>query len=441
MLFDFNKYIEQQNLCRKGDRILVAVSGGIDSVVMLDLFLKSGFQLAVAHCNFQLRGKASDEDAFFVEKVGKKHALSVYVKKFKTKEYAATNKLSIQEAARDLRYEWFDKIVEQEKFDYVAIAQHLNDQVETFFINLLRGSGVKGLRGMPVQRNKIIRPLMFTDKTRIENYAKENKLFYREDESNKNDTYLRNKIRLKVLPELDKLAQNATEKIVKSMQNLNEAEIILSQLLDEKFDAIFYKKDGYITALKSDIEKLQPSELWIYYLLKGFNFNRDVTNSLSLAIIEKQSGKSFYSASHEALINRDELIIRPLQESIQRTYQIHDKQTMIAEPINLKIMTIKYSAGFEIDPSPDVAQLDKDKLHYPLLLRKWEQGDRFSPLGMKGSKLISDFLIDSKISNFEKDGIWLLVSSGEIVWVVGFRISDRFKITPETKKILTLKLC
>jgi tRNA(Ile)-lysidine synthase len=441
VLKDFYKYIEGQTLCSKKDKILIAVSGGIDSMVMLDLFILSKYNIAIAHCNFQLRGKAADEDEFFVKKVGQKLGLKVFTKKFETQKYADLNKLSIQEAARDLRYGWFDELIEEEGFNYVALAQHLNDQAETFFINLMRGSGLTGLRGMPVKRGKIIRPMMFANKSKIEDYAKKHKLSSREDASNKKDTYLRNKIRLKLIPELEKISENAFEKTIESMHFLNEAEIILSQLIDEKFDVVFKQKDGYLCGIKHEIERLHPLDAWIYYFLKRFNFNRDVIKSLAVAIQEKQSGKHFYSATHEALISRGELLIRPLQKGAQEEYLINEDQVSMSEPLAIEIKTLRKDADFKIESFSHIAQLDKGKLHFPLTLRRWQQNDRFIPLGMKGSKLVSDFFIDSKISNFGKDDVWLLVSANEIAWVVGFRISDRFKVTPNTEQVLSIKCC
>ena len=239
MLVEFQKYIEKHRLCNKNAKILVAVSGGVDSVVMLDLFIKSDYKVAVAHGNFQLRGEESNQDQKFVENLCNNQGIKVFSKRFETKKCAIDKKLSIQEAARDLRYAWFNELIQEEGFDYVAVAQHMNDQVETFFINLLRGSGLSGLRGMPVKRDKVIRPLMFAKRFQIEEYEKIRSLSYREDSSNKEDTYLRNKIRIRLLPESEKLCDNALDTIIESTHFLNEAEVLLDQSVDEKFAAIF----------------------------------------------------------------------------------------------------------------------------------------------------------------------------------------------------------
>jgi tRNA(Ile)-lysidine synthase len=435
----FQQYIEQHKLCTKRHRLLLAVSGGVDSIVMLDLFKKSGYHFALVHCNFKLRAEESDGDEQFVRGLGKKYDVPVFTKRFDTKHYAQKNKLSIQMAARDLRYAWFEQLMDEEGFEYTATAQHADDQVETFFINLLRGSGLTGLRGMPYKRDRIIRPLLFAKREEIITYVNENGLLFREDSSNKEDTYLRNKIRLKLLPELTKIDENVTGAILASMDYLNEADIVLQHAINQKSNAIFKEDDGYVRVSKDDIAKLQPVEVWTYYLLREFGFNRDTTNNIADAIFETQSGKTYCSETHEAVIDRQEVLIRPIEKKTEEIYFIKDDHERITKPLSLKFENIPNSVAFKIRTDVRVAQLDKDKLNFPLVLRRWQQGDRFNPIGMKGSKLLSDYFIDQKISRFGKEVVWLLLSGNDIVWVIGHRISDSFKITPETKNILLIE--
>ena len=440
VIADFHQYISHHNLCGKNDRILLAVSGGIDSVVMLDLFYQAKYKIAIAHCNFQLRANESDEDERFVKKLGEKYDVEVFIKRFETNTYARSNNLSIQIAARNLRYAWFEELRKEISFDFVAVAHNSDDEVETFFINLSRGSGLTGLKGIPLKRESIIRPVLFANREKIVAYAKKNKLFIREDSSNKEDKYLRNKIRLNLIPELEKLSPKFSYSVIDSINHLNEADILLKQLLEEKFKALRKQKDGIISISLPELEKLQPFRIWLYYLLRLYNFNRDTTDNLAESITGKQTGKIFFSATHKALINRKELKIKTIGENKEKVYLINIDKKSITKPINLSIDSFRVTEGFQLKKDIRFAQLDKDKLKFPLKIRNWKKGDKFKPFGMKGSKLLSDYFIDSKIDLFEKEDIWLLLSGEKIVWVIGYRISDDYKLTNKTIHVLSIKL-
>jgi len=319
------------------------------------------------------------------------------------------------------------------------LAQHADDQVETFFINLLRGAGLTGLRGMPIKRDRIIRPLLFAKKEELVAYVKKYGLLFREDSSNKVDTYLRNKIRHLLLPELAKIDTNVTGAILESMDHLNEADIILQLAINEKGNAVFREDDGYSRISKNDVEKLQPAEVWMYYLLRKFGFKRDTTNNITDAIFVAQSGKTYFSATHEAVIDREDILIRPIKKVSKETYIINEDQVGITEPLKLRFKYVTRNPSFRIRADEQFAQLDRDKLNFPLSIRKWQQGDRFTPMGMKGSKLLSDYFIDQKISRFGKNDVWLLLSGNDIVWVIGYRISDSFKISSATKNMLLIE--
>ncbi len=440
MITRFQKYIAAQNLCNKNDRILVTVSGGADSVVMLDLFYKAGYSIAIAHCNFRLRGNESDQDEQFVRDLGKKYSTEVFVKSFDTKHYAAANNISIQVAARDLRYAWFEDLRQKKNFDYIAVAHHADDQAETFFINLFRGSGLAGLKGMPVKRDQIIRPLLFAGRDEIENYARENKLAYRDDSSNKENKYLRNKIRHKLVPVLRDIMENYPETLLESMSNLREANMLFQLLLQEKFEGIAKRKGDTLTIPLRMFRKLQPPDVWSYYLLNPFGFNKEITDKLAEAVNKGQSGKMFYSSTHGVLVDRDDLMIKPLQQQDETEYVIDLKQNEITSPVHMTFQTVLVDKNFQIDTGVSVAQLDKDKLIFPLRIRRWRKGDRIKPLGMSGTKLLSDYFIDNKMNLFAKQDIWLLLSGDDIVWIAGHRISDDFKITPETKLAYIIRL-
>lgn len=438
MIVEFQQYIEQHKLCNTNNGVLLAVSGGIDSIVMLDLFVRTNYKTAIAHCNFQLRGVESEDDEKFVRDLGEKMGLTVFSKKFETRNYAAKYKLSIQVAARELRYVWFEELSKKEGFDYIAVAHHSDDQVETFFINLLRGSGLVGLKGMPLKRDRIIRPLLFAKREYIETYARVRNLSFREDSSNKEDTYLRNKIRLNLITELEKIDKKAPDAIIRSTKHLSDADVLLQQLLDEKFKSVFRIEKGIYYMSMDTIKDMQPLEIWMYYLLRNFNFNRDITDNICEAIIEKQSGKTFYSITHIAIIDRNSILIESIKDPDTKVYCIKAEQETITKPISLKLQTSPNNEVFKMIKKPNVAYLDKEKLRFPLKLRKWKKGDRFQPIGMKGSKLLSDYFIDNKFNLIEKQNIWLLVSGEDIVWIIGHRISEKYKITKQTVSVLSV---
>ncbi len=440
MITRFQEYIAKQNLCNKSDRILLTVSGGADSVVILDLFHKTGYSIAIAHCNFHLRGAESDEDELFARELGRKYDVDVFVKHFNTKEYAASKKISVQVAARDLRYDWFENLRQEKKFDFIAVAHHADDQIETFFINLLRGSGLAGLKGMPVKRDRIIRPLLFAGREDVEAYAKEQNLSFRDDSSNNEDKYLRNKIRHKLTPVLHNLTDSYPGTVIDSLNNLSEADLLLQLLLQEKFNGMVKQNEDVFSLSITEFRKLQPLEVWSYYLLRTFGFNRSTTNKIADTVTHGQSGKIFYSETHQLLMDRDELLVKPLQKNDEAEYRIDDEQQEVTEPIPLIFQTLTIDGDFSIDTALSTAQLDKDKLVFPLTIRKWRSGDRINPLGMSGSKLLSDYFIDKKMSLFTKNDIWLLLSGKDIVWIIGYGISDYYKITPKTKHIFTVRM-
>ncbi|MCL2414109.1 MAG: tRNA lysidine(34) synthetase TilS [Bacteroidales bacterium] len=378
-------------LVEPSDRVLVAVSGGLDSIVLLDLLKKHSLNdLAIVHCNFQLRGKDSNEDEKFVKNLAKSYGLPIFHKRFDTKAEQKKSKESVQMTARNLRYTYFSDVLEKENYDYVAVAHHADDQIETFFINLLRGSGVKGLRGMLPKREQIIRPLLKFSRQNLENYAEKNNLEYREDITNSDDYYLRNNIRHNLIPCLETFDKSAKANILQSMENLQSLE----------------------TQSLQDLETLQKC---------GFSARQ--IRSIQKA---EHSGKQFASKTHRAITHNEQLIIEPLARTCSPCQQM-----------TINIVDIK---DFVLNTNPEVAQLDLDKLRFPLTLRHWEKGDFFIPFGQRGKQKLSDFFINQKLSRFDKERIWLLCSGNDIAWIIGHRIDNRFKISHTTKRILVVDL-
>ncbi len=376
-------------MVKPSERILIAVSGGLDSVVLLDLFNKYNMNdLAIVHCNFQLRGKDSDDDEKFVKQLAKFYGLPIFCKRFDTKSEQKTSKQSTQMAARNLRYAYFSELLKKENFDYVAVAHHADDQIETFFINLLRGSGVKGLRGMLPKREQIIRPLLRFTRQDLKNYALENNLQHREDASNSEDYYLRNNIRHHLIPCLETLDKSAKKSILQTIENLQDLE---NQSLQ-------------------NLETLQNC---------GFSATqiRNIKKS-----IDGQSGKLFVSKTHRAATHNGELIIEEGTKC--------EMSKLSATLINIK--------DFILNKDPNIAQLDFDKVQFPLTLRRWKPGDFFVPFGQYGKQKLSDFFVNQKLSRFEKERIWLLCSGEDIVWIVGYRIDNRYKVSARTKQVLLI---
>jgi tRNA(Ile)-lysidine synthase len=441
MLKTFQQNITDQHLCSRGEKILVAVSGGPDSVVLLDLFDKSGFEISIAHCNFKLRGKESDEDETLVKELAGKYQKAFFVKDFETEKYADEHGLSIQEAARELRYNWFERLADQHGFDRIALGHHRDDAEETFFINLIRGSGLTGLKSIPAKRGRFIRPLLFASRQSVETYAEEHGLKCRQDSSNASDKYLRNRIRHHLIPLLGEIDGRAKEGLAKSLSNLEEDYLILQELINEKRKKMIIRNGEYLTISINDLLTLQPVQTWSYYLLFPFGFNRDTTDSIARSSEEKESGKIFISVSHELLVDREHLFIRDREaKPSSETMLIHLHDEQIDHPVGMEFKVVdNEDSGFGVSGNTTV-WFDLDKLHFPLKLRSWKTGDSIRPFGMEGSKLVSDILTDEKVNLFDKEKVMVLESGGVIIWILGIRRSDHFKVGENTRKVYRLRL-
>lgn len=443
MLKEFKTFISDQNLFKTNDKILLAVSGGIDSVVMSELFHRAGYAFGIAHCNFGLRGMESDADETFVEKLAGKYKVPFYAKRFLTTKDAKEKGISIQMAARELRYQWFEEIRVKEKYHSIATAHHLDDQVETFFINLLRSTGIAGFHGILPRQGNLVRPLLFTYRESIEGFARKYKLIFREDSSNLKTKYLRNKIRHEVIPIFRELNPAFPNILTETILRMRETEIIFRNVIEEARKKIIRKDKNGTHIRIEDLKKLTPVDIYAFELLSPFGFNEAVIRDI-LHSHDDSSGKFFYSSTHRLIKNREELILNPLpgkeESSLKNAgISIPENKKEIRKPIHLSFTKTATIKRFVIDPSKEVANLDLRKIMFPLILRRWKKGDSFYPFGMNKKKKLSDYFIDSKLSIPEKENTWLLCSGTHILWIVGYRIDHRFRVTSQTKEVFQVR--
>ncbi|MCB8999593.1 MAG: tRNA lysidine(34) synthetase TilS [Bacteroidales bacterium] len=439
MLERLRTFINEHDLFHKDDRLLLTVSGGIDSVVLLDLLVKLGYDCGIAHCNFHLRNEESDGDEKFVRELGDSYGIHVYVRNFETAEYAEGNRLSIQMAARELRYDWFEEIRQQEGFDWITTAHNKNDVSETFLLNLSRGTGLQGLTGIKYKSGRLIRPLLFATRDEIKSYALSAGLDWREDSSNASLKYSRNKIRHSLIPLFEEINPKFTDTLAENIQRLKEAEEIYLDAILKVRNNVIHREKGLVWIFINDVAALNPIETWMYEILKEFNFTSSVVNDI-IRSLDGPAGRQFFSSTHRLVKDREKLILQLITEENQRRYYIEKENGIILEPLKLKTEIFERSHDFIIPANPDTACLDLDTLEFPLVLRRWETGDYFCPLGMRSMKKLSDFFIDLKLSIPQKENTWILQSGNEICWVIGHRISDNFKILAHTKNILKISL-
>jgi tRNA(Ile)-lysidine synthase len=432
MLAKFQNHINQNLSFLKGKKLLLATSGGIDSMVLLHLCHRLKLDIRAAHCNFQLRGDESDEDEKFVKAECEKLETLLFVNHFDTKNFAEKNKLSTQVVARNLRYEWFNTLLINNGYDYILTAHHLDDSLETFLINFTRGSGLAGLTGIPQQNGNIIRPLLPFSRNEIEAFAKENNLQWREDSSNASDKYLRNKLRHDIIPVLKELNPSLLDSFENTISNLQQAQT----LVDDASRIVYRKVVTDINFQKrinlQELTQLPNYRAYLYQWLGPFGFSDwDSINDLATA----QSGKQIHSQNHTLLKDRNELIVFPKQETEATPQFLIDKdQKEVKFPLKLSFCNVDDISV----QSTNVIFVDEEKLQFPLEIRKWQEGDWFYPHGMNGKKKLSKFFKDEKFSLPDKSNTWLLCSGNQIVWVIGKRSDKRFKVTGVTTKILKI---
>lgn len=426
MLTKFQKYLSDNSVILKDQRLLLALSGGVDSCVLLDLCLKSGLRPALAHCNFQLRGQASKEDADWIQNLAREKGLECHVQNFDTQVYALKKKVSIQMAARQLRYRWFDTLSEQNDYDLILVAHHADDALETFMINAMRGTGLKGLLGIPERRGKILRPMLSFSREEIMQYALENKIQWREDLSNAKTDYLRNALRHQVIPQWKKKDPNFDQQFQETLKHLGEAQDVLEDVISK------FKKNNFIPqkqGFKISIDVLKGLSSLNYYLHAlfapyGFGNLADLKQ-----LMHSQSGKQLFSNTHRLVKDRACFLLTPIEASPSESHSIASGLITIDTP--LRLLFTQEKTFKKVDSKS--LMLDKSKLKFPLILRKWKQSDYFYPNGLKGSKKLSKYFKDEKYSLLEKEAQWLLCSGDDIVWVVGKRADQRFLANADTK--------
>ncbi|MDY8138201.1 tRNA lysidine(34) synthetase TilS [Aquimarina sp. 2201CG5-10] len=436
MLNKFQDHINQNLQFVAGGKLLIACSGGLDSAVLVALFDSLALEFSIAHCNFNLRGEESDWDEKFVSNVANKVNAPFFIKHFDTNKYAKDHKLSTQMAARELRYDWFKELVVEYQFDYILTAHHADDNLETFLINLSRGTGIDGLTGIPEVNDMFIRPLLPFSREEILSFAKQNSVDWREDSSNASTKYLRNKLRHEVIPALKDTAPQFLQNFENTLEYLKQSKTFIKSQVFQLQEELFEFSESDI--IRISIHRLRQygyPKAYLYFLLKDYGFTawNDITQ-----ILTAQSGKQIFSESHRLVKDRDYILLSPIAEEItDRYYKIPEEESMLMIPSG----TLKFRMVDEItDIDLKTIYVDKEKLKYPLIVRKWEEGDYFYPLGMKGKKKLSKYFKDEKLSLFAKERVWLLCSGKEILWIINYRADNRFKIVPQTKQILKITI-
>jgi tRNA(Ile)-lysidine synthase len=431
----------------------LAVSGGIDSIVLTELFFRSGFDFSIAHCNFQLRGNESNDDEIFVEQIAKKYQKEFFVKKFDTEEHAAENKISIQEAARNLRYEWFHEILNRQfvihdnratddlpfTIRVLATAHHADDNIETTMLNFFRGTGLQGLKGISVfdKKRKIIRPLLFARREEILIYAKENNLQWREDSSNASDKYTRNFFRHQIISLMKEKIPSAEENILRNIPRFNEENIVYENAIVSIKNKLLEQKGNEIHIPILKLKKQIPLKTIVWEIFKTYHFNSSQTDEI-IKLFDAENSSFIKNELYTIIKNRNWLIIAPNQTESSQHILIEKIDTKIVFENGTLTLEQLPTSNHKLQTTNSTASLDADKIIFPLLLRKWKQGDYFYPLGMDKKKKLSKFFIDNKLSKTEKGKVWVIEMDKKIIWVINHRIDGRFRVLPATKNFLKI---
>ncbi len=443
LITQFNAYINEQHLFEKKDKLLLAVSGGVDSVVLCELCSQSGYDFVIAHCNFQLRGKESNEDEIFVQSLAHKYNVDIKSTRFDTVDYAKKNKLNIQIAARELRYDFFNKILaEDNSIKHIITAHHANDNAETVLMNFLKGTGINGLQGiLPKDAGiggKVVRPLLFAKKDMLIALANEQKLQWREDQSNETNKYTRNYFRNDWMPSIEKIIPQLEDNLLENIQRFKEVNLLYESAVETILKKLVEKKgkELHIPVLK--LLKTPALSTVLYELLKSYSFSSQQIPEV-IKLLQAESGKYISSATHRLIKNRQWVILSPLQDKLSNHFIIEQNEKEIHFD-DMKISIQQSEPPFNINKDQYCAQIDTSAVSFPLILRKWKQGDYFYPLGMDKKKKLSRFFIDNKLSLLDKENCWVLESDKKIIWVVGQRMDNRCKINSSTKLAIVFTL-
>ncbi|TKC07354.1 tRNA lysidine(34) synthetase TilS [Pedobacter frigoris] len=437
-LTDFKRFIQQHLLFAEDEKILLAVSGGKDSVLMAHLFKNCGYQFGIAHCNFGLRADESQRDESFVHLLAATLGVPFHVTHFKTKDYAAQQKVSTQMAARMLRYEWFEEIRRENGYTAIALAQHQDDAIETVLLNLTRGTGIAGLHGILPKRDQLVRPLLFLSRQDIDRLIISENIDFVEDSSNLTTNYARNKIRLKVIPQLKEINPNLEQTFEQNIQRFADTEMVIQQVVAGLRDELLIKHHQEIHISIAKVRSLKPQRLLLFELLRPYGFSESVTLEIFQSL-DRQSGTSFYSPTHRITLDRKILILSESNTTTPQNVFIHGNEELVE--VGRQKILMSYSGTPYFEKEKTKAFVDSDLLIYPLVIRSRQEGDKFVPIGMKTMKKLSDFFIDEKVPLIEKDQVPILINgNGDIIWVVGLRQDNRYKVTGQTKKVAIFEL-
>lgn len=434
----FLNFIAQNQLFTLNDRLLVAVSGGRDSVVLAHLLKQAGFNFGIAHCNFQLRIDEAQAEQAFTSQLAAALNVPFHTISFDTQTYARQNGISTQMAARHLRYTWFEQIRLEHAYTYIAVAHHQNDSVETILLNLTRGTGIAGMHGILPQNGHIVRPLLFLSREDINSIVKQNDLQFMEDSSNASSKYARNKIRHQVIPCLKELNPRLEQTFDRNMERFRELELLLKHQLAQLEPQLMIPIGHEIHLDIQSVKNLYPQRLLLYGLLNPYGFSERVIGDL-IASLDKHPGRTFESPGFALLLDREKLILskRPIQPEPVFIHQ-NDHEVTYAQ---FRLTLLRDDSPLIIRDNPMALSVDADELSFPLVLRSWQEGDYFYPLGMKGKKKLSDFFVNEKIPLHQKTQIPILVNgNGDVIWVAGYRPDERYKVSEHTEKVIIFEL-
>jgi tRNA(Ile)-lysidine synthase len=435
----FVDFIDKNSLFRRDGTLLAAVSGGMDSVLMVHLLQSLGYKFAIAHCNFQLRGTEADADQQFCKQLAQQLNVPFYTVNFNTQYHATENKISIQMAARELRYQWFEQLRQQFNYTAIALAHHQNDTIETILLNLVRGTGIAGLHGILPKNGWLVRPMLFLSREEIVQLVKANGYSYVEDGSNASTKYARNKLRHEVIPKLQELNPSLEKTFESNLKHFRDLEALLELRIAELKESLLIYIDDEVHLPLNGVKALNPQRLLLFKLLEEYGFNETSVEDLTAAL-DKHSGRVFESAGFKLILDRDKLIITPKNKIVGKTVSINADHNAV-DYGKYKLTVLHDDSPLIVKDNPLAVSVDADKLVYPLSVRAWQQTDSFHPLGMKTRKKLSDFFISLKIPVHQKTEIPLLINgNGDIIWVGGYRLNDRYKVTENTKKVTIFEL-
>ena len=432
-------YIQKHQLLTQEGRIIVGVSGGTDSVVLLHILVSLGYDCVIAHCNFHLRMEESDRDELFVRNLANELNIPSYFIDFETTKYSEEHKISIEMAARDLRYAWFYELLYHHDAQAIAVAHHADDSIETMLMNLVRGTGLKGLTGIQPRNHKVVRPLLCSNRLEIETYLVRHDLDHIEDSSNASMEYHRNKFRNEVIPLLTEINSSVRQTLYESLERFEGNLAIYQQAIDAIKQEIIQHKDGIVFMDIELIKKQIHIPTVMYELLHPFDFSPALIEQITDRL-DGESGKVFFSDTYRLLKDRKYLVLSLIEENTIDEYRIEDDDTFIEMPFQMKISRQIVSAGFEIAKELNRVHVDASKIVFPLKIRRWKEGDTFYPFGMTQQKKISDFFINNKLSLIEKEHSWILESDNEVIWIIGQRLDNRFRVTKETTEVLEFSI-